>query len=263
MVEYADLMRISYAACVAMLALAASLAANAKVVIGPVPEEKEQLAPAKSSAVVPAEERGRIFERIGIKVIRKGIAAPDAANAETLLEGIMQEGTFTREELIQKVRDKSPVVVTHMVVDISRQRLFVMNRDSQVLAEYIVSTGRSGFDTPLGNYNIVNKAAYAYSKKYEADMYHWMGLTSNGEIGMHGLKGSGYERILGRRASHGCIRLSRSDAKYLFSIIPVGMKVHITLALDEVILYKPIRDEDLMKLIDGLLSSNYQPFAHF
>lgn len=256
-------MRFPYAVCVSLLALTASLAANAKVVVGPVPEEKAQPTPSKSSTSAPPEERGRIFERIGIKVIRKGIAAPDAANAEALLEGIIQEGTFSREELIQKVRDESPVVVTHMVVDISRQRLFVMNRDNQVLAEYKVSTGRSGFDTPPGNYNIVNKAAYAYSKKYEADMYHWMGLTSNGDIGMHGLKGGGYERILGRRASHGCIRLSRADAKYLFSIIPVGMKVQIISALDKVVYYKPITEADLMKLIDGLIGSNYQPFAHF
>jgi lipoprotein-anchoring transpeptidase ErfK/SrfK len=256
-------MRLPNAICVFLLALAASLSANAKVVVGPVPEEKAQPAPAKSSTAKPSEERGRIFERVGIKVIRKGIAAPDAANAEALLEGIMQEGTFSREELIQKVRDESPVVVTHMVVDISRQRLFVMNRDSQVLAEYKVSTGRPGYETPPGNYTIVNKAAYAYSKKYEADMFHWMGLTSNGDIGMHGLKGGGYERILGRRASHGCIRLSRADAKYLFSIIPVGMKVQVTSALDKVVYYKPIKEEDLMKLIDGLISRDYQTFAQF
>ncbi len=261
MLKYTNDMRFPIALCLFLFAWSAAQPSFAKVVVGPVPEEKAQ--PAKPDSSQLADERGRIFERIGIRVIRKGPAAPDVSNAEEMVESLIEQGAYSRDELIRRVRDESPVVVTHLVVDLLRQRLFVMNRDNHALAEYKVSTGRSGYETPPGTYNIVNKAAYAYSKKYEADMYHWMGMTSNGDIGMHGLKGSSYERILGRRASHGCVRLSRADARYLFSIIPVGMKVLVTSGLGEVVYYKPITEEDLMQLIDGLIAKNYQPFARF
>jgi lipoprotein-anchoring transpeptidase ErfK/SrfK len=243
-----------------VISLAIPYGAHARVVTGPVQAQQEE---ARQQPVQDQDSRGRIFERLGIKIIRKGPAVPDEAKAKEVVEGLISEGVGSRDELIERVRAESPVVMTHMVIDLSRQRLFAMNKDDHVLAEFLVSTGRAGYGTPPGNYSVVNKAAYAYSKKYEADMYNWMGLTSNGDIGLHGLKGSGYERRLGRRASHGCIRLSRSDAKYLFSIVPVGMPVTISQGLNEVIYYKPISEEDLMKLIDDLLGLAHPPLVAF
>jgi lipoprotein-anchoring transpeptidase ErfK/SrfK len=256
-------MRFPLVLCFLALALAAPLCAKADVIVGPVPAKptQEKQPPeekAKPAAREGSDERGRIFERIGIKIIRKGSATLDESNAKQVVESLISEGASTKDDLLKLVREESPVVMTSLTIDLSRQRLFAMNKDGQVLAEYKVSTGRAGYETPQGNYKIVNKAAYAYSKKYEADMFHWMGITSNGDIGLHGLKGGSYERRLGRRASHGCIRLSRADAQYLFSIIPVGMPVKVTSGLSEVVYYKPISEEDLMGLIDELLSTSQQ-----
>ena len=125
----------------------------------------------------------------------------------------------------------------------------------KVLDEFKVSTGMPGYETPPGEYRVVNRARYAYSKKYEADMYNWLGLTRDGGYGIHSLKGSGYEHWLGKRASHGCIRLSRKDAQYLFPLIPLGTTVRIVNRLEPLERYQPISDEDLRELIAKLLGT--------
>ena len=58
-------------------------------------------------------------------------------------------------------------------------------------------------------------------------MLHWMGITSDGSYGLHGLEGSSYERLLGRVASHGCIRLSRVYAEDLYGRIRIGLPVSV------------------------------------
>jgi hypothetical protein len=249
-----------------VLILAAG-SALAEEVAGPVENgesPKQDAVPDESGKVKDGEAAPHaIFERIGIFVVRKGPANPNQNSAVELIQEYIAEGVYSEEEMLDKVRRESPVVVARLAIDLSRQRLFLLNNFSQVLGEYRVSTGMPGYLTPPGSYAIVNKAVYAYSKKYEADMYHWMGLTRNGDIGMHGLKGSGYERRLGRRASHGCIRLSREDARYLYSILPIGMPVDIVPALEQVEYYKPISDADLLKLIEKYLGTGYQPLVVF
>lgn len=249
--------------CFITLAVAA-MAAHADVVVGPVGEDEEQEQTGEVQAGEEVQSDATVlFERLGIRIIRKGPMNPDAETAPELVEEFISQGFHSQEELLARIRAESAVVVTHMVIDLSQQRLYAMNRHDQALAEYKVSTGMAGYATPPGSYQVVNKATYAYSEKYEADMYHWMGLTRNGEIGMHALKGGGYERRLGRRASHGCIRLSRDDARYLFSLIPIGMAVEIAPKLDSIEFFRPITDEDLLRMIDELLGTKYEPFIPF
>jgi lipoprotein-anchoring transpeptidase ErfK/SrfK len=115
----------------------------------------------------------------------------------------------------------------HIVINIANQRIYECNASDQALREELVSTGRTGLDTPPGNYTVQNKAPKAYSQKYTAWMLQWMALTSDGSYGMHGLEGSSYERRLGHQASHGCVRLSRKYAKELYPRVNVGMPVKI------------------------------------
>ncbi len=256
----------SSAIALILVILSASLVL-AEQVAGPVADsgaaEQEAAREEEATGKEDVDNPHALFERIGVFVVRKGPANPNQERAEELIEEYIAQGVYSREDLLEKVRRESPAVVARLVIDLSRQRLFLLNNSDQVLGEYKVSTGVPGYPTPVGGFTIVNKAVYAYSKKYEADMYHWMGLTRNGDIGLHALKGSGYERRLGRRASHGCIRLAREDARYLYSILPIGMPVDIVPALAEVEYYEPITDEDLLRLIEEYLGASYQPLIVF
>jgi hypothetical protein len=55
-------------------------------------------------------------------------------------------------------------------------------------------------------------------------MLYWMGF--NHGIGFHALAGNSYYKHLGvKKSSHGCIRISREDAKYLYGKTDIGTPV--------------------------------------
>lgn len=238
--------------------VAVTAPARADVIFGPTGPDlnlNEEKAEAQAQPASETSSEDDIFARLGVRIIGASEVNPPVEEAPEMVEELIEQGYFNPEELIARIRAESPVVIHYLVIDLSRQRLFAMNRDSKVLDEFKVSTGMHGYETPARGFRVVNKARYAYSEKYEADMYNWLGLTRNGEYGLHSLKGSGYERRLGRRASHGCIRLSRKDAQYLFPLIPLGTTVRIVNRLEPLERYEPITDDDLRKLIAELLGT--------
>ena len=114
-----------------------------------------------------------------------------------------------------------------------------------------VATGRQGYGTSPGSYQIMEKIVDKYSTHYgwiedahgnvvigdasprsrvpkglfyvPAPMPYWMRLTSWG-IGMHG----GLIPDPGKPASHGCIRIPKEFAPILFDSVEVGTPVIIT-----------------------------------
>ncbi|MBN2081011.1 L,D-transpeptidase [bacterium] len=175
--------------------------------------------------------------------------------AQELVAGLVSDGETDLDALIDVIVSDHREVLDHIVVNLSEQRIYECNVDGEILKESKISSGRSGYDTPPGTYHVVNKAPKAYSQKYEAWMLHWMGLTKDGGYGMHGLEGSSYERLLGRPASHGCIRLSREYAKDLFSRVNVDLPVYIVddpeLNLHE---YEPLSRQAALAMVLEVLS---------
>lgn len=119
-------------------------------------------------------------------------------------------------------------------INISDQKLQYFENGNK-LGEYPVSSGKISMPTPLGEFKIKNKAKVAYSKKYALYMPYWMQFTSAGH-GLHGLpywiyKGGKIvyegENHLGRRVSHGCVRLPIPAAEKVFAWAEVGTTVII------------------------------------
>lgn len=99
-------------------------------------------------------------------------------------------------------------------VDIRSQRMTVIV-DGDVIAVWKVSTGRKGFHTPRGVFRPQALKRMHYSKKYDnAPMPH--AVFFRGGYAVHGTNAYG---ALGRPASHGCVRLSKSNAAALFQLI--------------------------------------------
>jgi hypothetical protein len=98
------------------------------------------------------------------------------------------------------------------------------------MGEFKISSGVAAMPTPKGNFKIDGKSLRAWSK-YGLWMPNWMSLK-NGYFGIHELpewpngKKEG-ENHLGRPASHGCVRLSPKDAKFLYAWAPIGTPVKI------------------------------------
>jgi len=82
------------------------------------------------------------------------------------------------------------------------------------------STGRSGYSTKRGDFEITNKERNHRSTIYHVEMPYFMRLSCL-DFGMH----AGY--VPNYPASHGCIRLPEDTARKFFSEIPVGTVVTV------------------------------------
>ncbi|MGL5151869.1 MAG: L,D-transpeptidase [Clostridium sp.] len=95
----------------------------------------------------------------------------------------------------------------------------------------LCSTGIEGKDTPTGVYEIGEKGDWFYSEKFDQGGKYWLQFYGNDYL-FHSLpfkedKTTVDDWTLGKKASHGCIRLPIEDSKWLFNNIPRGTKVII------------------------------------
>jgi L,D-transpeptidase catalytic domain len=87
---------------------------------------------------------------------------------------------------------------------------------------WLVSTGAGGYDTPSGSFRPFRMEKEHFSKEWDdAPMPYSMFFTGDG----HAIHGSYHVKSLGRRASHGCVRLAPENAAKLFALVTkAGMK---------------------------------------
>jgi L,D-transpeptidase catalytic domain len=102
-----------------------------------------------------------------------------------------------------------------ITVDRATQRMTV-NVDGAPHWVWPVSTGRSGYATPSGNYTAFRMEEDHYSKEFDdAPMPHSIFFTKLG----HAIHGTLDARHLGSAASHGCVRLSTANAAKLYALV--------------------------------------------
>ncbi|MEY4615564.1 MAG: hypothetical protein RJB66_524 [Pseudomonadota bacterium] len=110
------------------------------------------------------------------------------------------------------------------------QRILVFAREGALpsikktglLFYFKTSTGRPGFETPSGTFNVNSFSPVHMSSKYElVDMY-WT-IFFNGGIAIHSFNEFEMPRAISRlgkqKASHGCVRLESKRAQRLYHLI--------------------------------------------
>jgi lipoprotein-anchoring transpeptidase ErfK/SrfK len=116
-----------------------------------------------------------------------------------------------------------------IVVSIGQQMMSVYKGDQVVLSSY-VSTGRAGFDTPLGTYAILTKIPSQTMEGVIGGEYYnvpdvpWVMYFTNGG---HALHGTYWHSNFGTPMSHGCVNLPMDVAAWLYDWAPVGTPVLI------------------------------------
>jgi len=131
-------------------------------------------------------------------------------------------------------------------IDLTAQKAWVL-QDGKRVYETPISSGRTGHDTPTGNFTVLERDLDHTSSLYgrivdragrtliadadcdtpvpaggkfvEAPMHHF--LRFDGAIGMHA------GRLPGYPASHGCVRLPPGKAALFFNIAEIGMPVRV------------------------------------
>ncbi|OPL18995.1 MAG: hypothetical protein AVO35_03455 [Candidatus Aegiribacteria sp. MLS_C] len=90
----------------------------------------------------------------------------------------------------------------------------------------LVSTGRAGYGTPVGEFSVLYRRRAPVSSTYNVRMPYWLCIDPSGQIGMHQTFLSGIN-LLGTRRSHGCIRMGENTARWSYYWLSVGSKVTV------------------------------------
>lgn len=114
-------------------------------------------------------------------------------------------------------------------INLTKQRMTLFENGAQI-AQYPISSGKRGMETPRGTTQIYNKSPRPWSKKYSLYMPNWMAISPDGAYGIHELPEwpSGYKEganHLGIPVSHGCVRLGVGPSDMVYAWTEVGTKV--------------------------------------
>ena len=111
-----------------------------------------------------------------------------------------------------------------IAVSIDKQKVYVYE-NNKLIKSMICSTGVEGSDTPLGKYKIITRAKWFFSPQYQEGGKYY--LQFMGDFLFHSVPCDRNKNVipeeenkLGFKASHGCIRLSMDDSKWLYDTVP-------------------------------------------
>jgi len=115
-----------------------------------------------------------------------------------------------------------------IVVDLSARRLRVLERGRSVYSTR-VAIGRRGMETPTGRFYLTATfkpkerflGAHAFETSAYSKLSEWPG---GGVVGLHG---TSMPQLLGKRVSHGCVRMSNAAALVLKRLTPAGTPLTI------------------------------------
>lgn len=166
----------------------------------------------------------------------------NATTTAQLITAHLKTGDLSPIALTPDVVAKTTIVKTpdytlgrvagkYIDINLTTQKMYLIEGNA-LDATYVVSTGKASTPTPPGDYVTQNHVRTAWSAPYGLYMDYWMAITPDGEYGIHQLprSPSGWSEPIhdmGLRASHGCIRLSPTDAPTIFNWTPDGTNVYI------------------------------------
>lgn len=146
-----------------------------------------------------------------------------------------KKNNFQLNENLSSIEDLSSVKDTlytkhnnYFEVDLAKQTAYLHSRDGSVY-EFPISSGneklKDGVNTNEGIFVIQALLPSWNSEQFDSTLLlYWMGF--NHGIGFHAMLGSNYYRYLGKKnLSHGCIRISRDDARFIYPKIDKGTPV--------------------------------------
>ncbi len=140
--------------------------------------------------------------------------------AENLQERLGQARKFTQAQISDG---------KYIDVNLATQIMTIFE-NGKLIDSFLISSGKSGMNTPVGQFQIYNKHPRPWSKKYSLYMPYWMAITSDGKYGIHELPEwpGGYkegQNHLGIPVSHGCMRLGVGPAKKVYEWAEIGTPI--------------------------------------
>ena len=160
--------------------------------------------------------------------------------ASILLVMVFAASAAARQRAVERCDNATPPKVgteRRIVVSIPDRRIAVVE-NGRVVLKFRVSVGAPGSRSPVGEFHVINRVMnpvyYHPGEVIPAGPGNpvgprWIGLSIKG----YGIHGTNEPRLIGRRVSHGCIRLRNRDVKILFARVRVGDAVELHATRDE------------------------------
>jgi hypothetical protein len=124
------------------------------------------------------------------------------------------------------------IVVKRTIVVSLEDRKLALIENGQVKKVYPVAVGKPSTPSPTGTFfierRIVNPAYHHNGKTVPPGLGNpvgtrWMGLSIQG----YGIHGTNEPRSIGKAASHGCIRMAKTNLEEFFELVAVGDTVEL------------------------------------
>ena len=117
-------------------------------------------------------------------------------------------------------------------VSLDDQKVTVLDAKGLAIKTFTCSSGQAGSETPTGTFSVSGRGISFYNSELGEGAYYWTSFY--GDYLFHSIPFDQHYEIkqneaakLGTPASHGCIRLSIDNAKWIYDHIQNGTKVMI------------------------------------
>jgi hypothetical protein len=139
-----------------------------------------------------------------------------------------------------------PACAAQVLVSINESsQEMTVNIDGQQEYVWPVSTGITRYATPTGTYRPFRMEEVHFSEEWDdAPMPHSIFFTPLG----HAIHGTEHVANLGRRASHGCVRLAPEDAATLYALVDEAGMANTTVVIKGSA-DKPVRKKPPQRLV--------------
>ncbi|MBJ7899874.1 MAG: L,D-transpeptidase family protein [Cyanobacteria bacterium RI_101] len=164
-----------------------------------------------------------------------GASSPTAPETAPASPGV-QAAPAPGSNSTASVAAPSQNLATHLVLVLGERKVYAYQND-KVIASYPVAVGKKGWETPTGNFQVIQMTENPVwenpwnGKKVPASLngpigVRWIGFWSDGKntIGFHGTPKK-QEHLLGKAVSHGCVRMRNPDVVALFQLVQPGTPV--------------------------------------
>ena len=122
-------------------------------------------------------------------------------------------------------------LIAALIVDLSEQKLYVIDNNQQVVRTVVVSTGKPSSPTPTGLGRVLSKhrSVTMRGRAGVTPGVPWaLCISDDGTICLHGApwqEAAG--QSFGVPRSHGCVRVPSPHARWLYEHVPMGTPVTI------------------------------------
>lgn len=159
-------------------------------------------------------------------------SSQNASSSEVSSEASKESIKTGVEPEAEQVSLENSAKPLHIEVSLSSQTVTVLDAKNREVETFVCSSGKKGDETPTGTFTVSQRGKSFFNAAIDEGAYYWVRFDNS--YLFHSIPFDKSGKIeqneadkLGEPASHGCLRMSIENAKWVYDNIPEGTKVSI------------------------------------